>query len=142
MPGFDLLKADAAIKVLCTYLLRSMIEAKAEQRIFLHLIQGSFLKTEVSGFLQSKAFLFYFFIIKRKQKLNIFSMFSDLFYHVLSGSTLKTPRKVNKDGSSRGLVLVLISLSTTLPSSSPKRPSHAVQRQCLSDKVLVLTKDT
>lgn len=141
MPGFELLKADAAIKVLCAYLLRSMIEAKTEQGIFLHLIQGSFLKTEVAGFLQSKAFLF-FFIIKRKQKLNIFPMFSDLSYHVLSDSTLKTPRKVNKDGSSRGLVLVLISLSTTLPSSSPQRPSRAAQRQCLSDKVLVLTKDT
>lgn len=66
MPGFGLLKADAAIKVLCAYLLRSMIEAKTEQGIFLRLIQGSFLKTEVAGFLQSKAFLFFSLLKENK----------------------------------------------------------------------------
>lgn len=53
------MKADAEIKVLSTYLIGATIEAKTELRMFFpHSVLGSFPKTEVFGFLQSKAFFF------------------------------------------------------------------------------------
>lgn len=59
-------------------------------------------------------------------------MLSDLFYHVLSDSTLKTPRKVNKDGSSRGF-----SSCSYLIVNNPSFLKPAAAVTCSSEAVLV-----
>lgn len=72
-PQLHVLKAEAEIKVSDTSFMMSIIETETKLRMSLLLKQNSFLKTEVVGFLQSKAF--YFFIKKKK---NTFWMFSNL----------------------------------------------------------------
>lgn len=132
------MKADAEIKVLSTYLIGAMIEAKSV--LAPHSVLGSFPKTEVVGFLQSKATPPLFFKKLKTEHL------SDVFRSILAlmcGVTahLGLLRRSAKRDLAGGFIFCSY-LIVNSPSSSLHSPAHAAQRQCLSDKVLVLTKDT